>query len=83
MIFPLWAPPGKFPRDVSIYGVYDMAGNVREMTSTPFPTDATFYQIKGGSASTPSTFLPCSYASDTPVAPSDVGFRYIQEIPES
>jgi formylglycine-generating enzyme required for sulfatase activity len=79
--YPLWAPPGKFMRDVSVYGVYDMAGNVREMTSTPLPKSDTLYQLKGGSASTPPNFLPCSYASDTPVVPSDVGFRYIQEIP--
>ena len=79
--FPLWAPPGKFLHDVSIYGAYDMAGNVREMTSTRQPNSDTFYQLKGGSASTPSNFMPCSYASDTPVVPSDVGFRYIQEIP--
>jgi serine/threonine protein kinase/formylglycine-generating enzyme required for sulfatase activity len=80
--YPLWAPPGKFSRDISIYGVYDMAGNVREMTSTPLPYSDTLYQLKGGSASTPPNFLPCSYASDTPVVPSDVGFRYMQEIPE-
>ncbi len=79
--YPLWAPPGKFARDVSVYGVYDMAGNVREMTSTPLPYSDTLYQLKGGSASTPPNFLPCSYASDTPVVPSDVGFRYMQEIP--
>ncbi len=77
--FPLWAPPGKFMRDVSVYGVYDMAGNVREMTSTSLPGSETFYQLKGGSAATPEDFLPCSYASDTPVVPSDVGFRYVQE----
>ncbi|MEN7972279.1 MAG: bifunctional serine/threonine-protein kinase/formylglycine-generating enzyme family protein [Verrucomicrobiota bacterium] len=81
--FPLWAPPGKFIRDVSVYGAYDMAGNVREMTSTLLPGNDTFYQLKGGSASTPENFLPCSYSSDTPVIPSDVGFRYVQEIPDS
>jgi len=80
--FPLWAPPGKFISDVSVYGVCDMAGNVREMTSTPLPNSDTFYQLKGGSASTPPNFLPCSYSSDTPVVPSDVGFRYIREITE-
>jgi len=80
--FPLWAPPGKFPRDITVYNAYDMAGNVREMTSTKLPNSDTFYQIKGGSASTPPNFLPCCYASDTPVVPSDVGFRYIQEIPK-
>jgi hypothetical protein len=58
-----------------------MAGNAREMTTTPLPDSGTFFQIKGGSASTPATFLPCCYASDTPVVPCDVGFRYIQEIP--
>ena len=81
-LYPLWAPPGKFRSDVTVYGAYDMAGNVREMTTTLLPDSQTFYQIKGGSASTPATFLPCCYASDTPVVPSDVGFRYIQEIPE-
>jgi serine/threonine protein kinase/formylglycine-generating enzyme required for sulfatase activity len=79
--YPLWAPPGSFPRDITVYNAYDMAGNVREMTSTKLPGSETFYQIKGGSAFTPATFLSCSYASDTPVVPSDVGFRYIQEVP--
>lgn len=80
--FPLWAPPGKFIRDVSVYGAYDMAGNVREMTSKQLPDGDTFYQLKGGSASTPENFLPCSYSSDASVVPSDVGFRYVREIAE-
>ncbi|MEN8254178.1 MAG: SUMF1/EgtB/PvdO family nonheme iron enzyme [Verrucomicrobiota bacterium] len=77
--FPLWAPPGKFMRDVSVYGAYDMAGNVREMTSTPLPNKMG-YQLKGGSAFTSENYLPCSHSSDTPVAPSDVGFRYVREV---
>jgi serine/threonine-protein kinase len=81
--YPFWAPPGTFSRDLSIYGVYDMAGNVREMTCSRFPGSNLFYQLKGGSASTPENFLPCSYSSDTPVVPSDVGFRYMQEIPSA
>ena len=84
--YPLFAPPGSFSfADVSVYNVYDMAGNVREMTSTPLPGSGdqkTLYQLKGGSAFTTETFLPCSYASDTPVVPSDVGFRYVQELPQ-
>jgi serine/threonine-protein kinase len=80
--YPLSAPPGTFKRDVTVYNAYDMGGNVREMTSTPLPTSTTFFQLKGGSGSTPSNFLPCSYSSDTPVVPSDVGFRYIIEMPE-
>ncbi len=80
--YPFLAPPGSFKfTDVSVYNVYDMAGNVREMTSTPLPGSGSLYQLKGGSAFTPATFLPCCYASDTPVVPSDVGFRYVQEIP--
>lgn len=82
--YPFLAPPGSFKlTDSSVYNVYDMAGNVREMTSSPVPgSNKTLYQIKGGSAFTPVTFLPCCYASDTPVVPSDVGFRYVQEIPK-
>jgi serine/threonine protein kinase/formylglycine-generating enzyme required for sulfatase activity len=79
---PYWAPPGSFKlTDVSVYNIYDLAGNVREMTGSRFPNSDTFYQIKGGSASTPANFLPCCYSSDTPVVPSDVGFRYVQELP--
>ncbi|MDF7824697.1 bifunctional serine/threonine-protein kinase/formylglycine-generating enzyme family protein [Pontiellaceae bacterium B12227] len=82
--YPLFAPPASFKdTDVSPYNVYDMAGNVREMTATLLPTaEAEFYQLKGGSAATPANFLPCSYSSDTPVTPSDVGFRYLMEIPK-
>ncbi|VGO11654.1 Serine/threonine-protein kinase PknD [Pontiella desulfatans] len=81
--YPAFAPPKSFmSSDKSVYDVFDMAGNVREMTSTPLPTDEEFFQLKGGSASTPENFLPCSYSSDTPVVPSDVGFRYIMELPK-
>ena len=78
--YPIWAPPGKFSRDVSVYNAYDMAGNVRELTSTRLPNSEEFFQLKGGSGSTPQNFLPCSYSSDTSVVPSDVGFRYLMEI---
>jgi serine/threonine-protein kinase len=78
--YPLWAPPGKFPRDTSVYNAKDMAGNAREMTNTLLPESETFYQIKGGSASTPPNYLPCAYSSDTAVVPSDVGFRYVMEM---
>ncbi len=74
-------PPGSFDQtDISVYNVLDMAGNVREMTSTLLPASTTLYQLKGGSGATPENFLPCSNSSDTPVVPSDVGFRYIMEI---
>lgn len=80
--YPLMAPPGSFPRDVSLYGASDLAGNVREWTGTPFPGGSPFYQIKGASFATTKRFLFCSYASDSPVVPTDVGFRYVVPIDE-
>jgi formylglycine-generating enzyme required for sulfatase activity/tRNA A-37 threonylcarbamoyl transferase component Bud32 len=80
--YPVFAPPKSFVlTDKSVYNVFDMAGNVREMTCSKLPNSDNFYQLKGGSASVPENFLPCSYSSDTAAVPSDVGFRYIMEIP--
>ena len=61
-----------------------MAGNVREWTATDFPEgDGVFPQIKGASSATTSRYLPLERASDTAVAPSDVGFRYVMSyLPE-
>lgn len=75
-----WAKCGLFPEDKSVYGVLDMAGNIREWTSTKFSTEDTFFLIKGSSAFTPDNFLYCEAESYTSFIPSDVGFRYIQEI---
>lgn len=80
--YPLWAPPGSFKNDASPYNVFDMAGNVREMTSTPVPGKPGVYQIKGGSASTPASFMPCAHESEGPAVPSDIGFRYVMELPK-
>ncbi|MFT5130413.1 MAG: sulfatase activating formylglycine-generating enzyme [Rhodothermales bacterium] len=75
--FPVFAPPGAFPGDVSVYGVYDMAGNVREWTRSPFERNSPFFQIKGASASTDQHFMRCASASEAVVVPTDVGFRYV------
>ena len=39
--------------------------------------------IKGASAATTRRFLYCSYSSETPVVPTDVGFRYVSPVDES
>lgn len=72
-----WAPPDSFPEDISIYGIRDMEGNVREMTTSKFFDNPYFLQVKGASSSTTKRFLFCAYASDTPVVPTDIGFRYV------
>ncbi|MCH2176730.1 MAG: formylglycine-generating enzyme family protein, partial [Lentisphaeria bacterium] len=74
--FALWSPVDAFKRDVSIYGVRGLTGNVREWTSTRFPGTRT-HQVKGCSAFLSSRFAYCAYSSDTPVIPSDVGFRFV------
>ncbi|MBN2703275.1 MAG: SUMF1/EgtB/PvdO family nonheme iron enzyme [Pontiellaceae bacterium] len=81
--YPFWAPPGSFPNDLSVYNAADMAGNVREMTCTSMPGNDTVFQVKGGSAFAPVSYLLCAHASvDDPNADSvsDVGFRYVMEL---
>ena len=77
MTYGRWAPPRQFPGDISIYGAFDMAGNVREWTGTVFTDGTGFYQIKGSSSVATKRYLPLGGADDMPLMPSDVGFRYI------
>ncbi len=72
-----WAPPGIVPFDKSPYGAFDMAGNVREWTGSLFQDGTPFYQIKGASSATTKRYLPLDSSDDTPLTPSDVGFRYL------
>ena len=75
----LFAPVRSFPHDRSVYGAFDLAGNAREWTSSRFGEDSLFFQVKGASASVTKGFLYCCSASDTPVVPTDIGFRYVME----
>ncbi|MEI6891356.1 MAG: SUMF1/EgtB/PvdO family nonheme iron enzyme [Pontiella sp.] len=76
--YPLWAPTGKFRRDISVYNIQDMGGNVREYVLT----ESGECQIRGGSGSTPATFMSATFiSSDITALPSDVGFRYVMEVP--
>ncbi|HPY90415.1 MAG TPA: hypothetical protein PLT23_06780, partial [Lentisphaeria bacterium] len=54
-----------------------MAGNVREWTGSLFQDGTPFYQIKGASSATTKRYLPLDSSDDTPLTPSDVGFRYL------
>ncbi|QSH41178.1 bifunctional serine/threonine-protein kinase/formylglycine-generating enzyme family protein [Lentisphaerota bacterium ZTH] len=70
------APSGAFTKDMSVYGCYDMAGNVREFTvSTREP--GRIYVIKGGSLSTGMLFAECGFSSFTTGSDNDIGFRYV------
>lgn len=75
--YKFFAPPGSFPEDISAFGVLDMAGNAREYTGSRFLDESPFFQVKGASASTSRRFLYCAFSSDTPVVPTDIGFRYV------
>lgn len=76
----LYAVPGSYPTDRSVYGVLDLGGNVREWTSTLFPDSARRYQIKGGSLAVSRRYAACAYADSTPAIPTDVGFRYVMPL---
>ncbi len=70
------APPGSFPADVSVYGVYDLAGNVREYTCNSHPMQPC---IKGASRFTGPEFLYCWQTSFEIMYLNDIGFRYVFE----
>ncbi len=79
----LFAPPMSMPVDCSVYGAFDMAGNVREMTASLFSGPDALPKIKGASAVTDRHFLHCSSTSDTAAVPTDIGFRYIIPVDEA
>jgi serine/threonine protein kinase/formylglycine-generating enzyme required for sulfatase activity len=74
------APGGSFLLDRSVYGAFDMAGNVREWTATESSAGSGQYLVKGGSSLTPVRFLPCAHADDAVLMPADVGFRCVVSV---
>lgn len=78
--YPNGAVPGSFPKDCSSYGIMDMAGNVREWTSTPFDSIFDARQIKGASHLTAQRYLPLYKSSGLQESRPDVGFRILIEL---
>ncbi|MCP3967156.1 MAG: SUMF1/EgtB/PvdO family nonheme iron enzyme [Lentisphaerae bacterium] len=74
--FRISAPPATFKKDMSVYGCFDMAGNVREFT-TSAKEPGRLYVIKGGSLSTGMLFSHCGFSSYTTGSDNDIGFRYV------
>jgi serine/threonine-protein kinase len=70
------AEPGRFEDDKSVYGVYDLGGNVREFTTGTRFKDKV-YVVKGGSINTGSMFSKCGFSSFSTGSENDIGFRYV------
>ena len=70
-------PVGSFAKDVSVYGVYDLTGNARELVTNP--NGWLYYTGKGSSFNFSQRFARAAahaYTSNL----SDVGFRCVVEI---
>ncbi len=72
--------PGRFPMDTSLYGVSDMAGNVREFVRSNNDSGSVFV-TKGGSFMTGPVFCQRDFTSSSAGVANDVGFRYVIELP--
>ncbi|MBE6381024.1 MAG: hypothetical protein E7047_08855 [Lentisphaerae bacterium] len=73
------AAVGSASGDCSIYGVYDLTGNARELVINP--GNVSYYTVKGSSFRLTERFARLTshgYASN----PSDVGFRCVVELPQ-
>ena len=78
--FPVGAPPGQFPADVSVYGVLDLTGNVREFIRSP-DENGRLYMVIGGSYATEAEQANCTNVYYVNGGAGDLGFRYVLELP--
>ena len=77
-LFPAGAPVGTYARDISVFGVVNMRGNVRELLAD-FRGRATL--VTGGSFMSPESDNR-QQMQMTASGDNDIGFRYVVEIPE-
>lgn len=79
--YPFGAPPKTFAHDYSLYGVYDLTGNVRELVQLKNSSDA--FAVYGGSYRNTANYAKCGTISRLGDNHSDIGMRYVIEIPSS
>jgi hypothetical protein len=75
-----WSEPGTYPLDRSVYGVYDVAGNVSEWTAT---IDSKTGQpvIRGGNFGNPSAEITRRVVNQPSTTQSDrIGFRTVRPL---
>ncbi len=79
------APVGRFPGGASPFGVLDMAGNVWEWTSSPFPGRPGFVALRGGGWGNDPYCLRTAYRHANPpdIGLDMVGFRCAEGGPSS
>jgi serine/threonine-protein kinase len=73
--------PGQFPRDLTVYGAWDMAGNLREMVRNP-DDSGSIYRVMGGSCQLGYLQATTSHLGSTNNGVLDAGFRCVIEIPQ-
>ena len=78
--YPVGAPPGQFPADISVYGVFDLTGNVREFVRSP-EESGRLYMVVGGSYATEAEQANCTNVYYVNGSAGDLGFRYMLELP--
>lgn len=79
--FKFGANPKKFPHDYSLYGVYDLTGNVRELVKLKKDINGDEFAVYGGSYKNTSGYAKCGTLSRFSENRTDIGFRYVVEIP--
>ena len=79
--YPLGAPPKTFAHDYSLYGVYDLTGNVRELVQLKNSADS--FAVYGGSYRNTANYAKCGTLSRFADNRTDVGMRYVIEVPKN